>query len=124
MPGPESLHANGREADAEDVRLMRRVSKGESAAFEELIERHQALVSGTVALAATTALVRPAAAATIKPYSWDLNPPTDTRENFIAWTRTFSLVPVLERVFKSPAGTVIFEVYSVDGTRDASGAVR
>lgn len=49
MPGPESLHANGREADAEDVRLMRRVSKGESAAFEELIERHQALVSGTVA---------------------------------------------------------------------------
>jgi len=22
---------------------------------------------------------------TIKPYSWDLNPPTDTRDNFIAW---------------------------------------
>ena len=28
---------------------------------------------------------RPAQAASIKPYSWDLNPPTDTRENFIAW---------------------------------------
>ena len=41
-------------------------------------------VSGTAALAAA-ALVRPAFAATIKPYSWDLNPPTDTRENFIAW---------------------------------------
>ncbi len=26
-----------------------------------------------------------ASAASIKPYSWDLNPPTDTRDNFIAW---------------------------------------
>jgi protein-L-isoaspartate(D-aspartate) O-methyltransferase len=34
-------------------------------------------VSGTAALAAA-ALARPAFAATIKPYSWDLNPPTDT----------------------------------------------
>ena len=35
--------------DAEDVRLMRLVSRGETSAFEELIERHQALVAGTVA---------------------------------------------------------------------------
>ncbi|MBV8392594.1 MAG: protein-L-isoaspartate O-methyltransferase [Alphaproteobacteria bacterium] len=49
-------------------------------------------VSGTAALAATSSVLTaaaglssPASAATIKPYSWDLNPPTDTRENFIAW---------------------------------------
>jgi hypothetical protein len=53
---------------------------------------------------------------------WDIMP--TVRENFTAWARTFGLAPVLERVFKSPAGTVIFEVYSVDGTHDASGAVR
>jgi RNA polymerase sigma-70 factor (ECF subfamily) len=35
--------------DAEDVRLMRLVSQGDTSAFEELIERHQALVAGTVA---------------------------------------------------------------------------
>jgi RNA polymerase sigma factor (sigma-70 family) len=37
------------ESDAEDVRLMRLVSAGDTAAFEALIERHQALVAGTVA---------------------------------------------------------------------------
>jgi RNA polymerase sigma-70 factor (ECF subfamily) len=37
------------EEDAEDVRLMRLVSRGDTSAFEELIERHQALVTGTVA---------------------------------------------------------------------------
>src|SRR6202162_768970 len=37
------------EDDAEDVRLMRLVSRGDTSAFEELIERHQALVAGTVA---------------------------------------------------------------------------
>jgi RNA polymerase sigma-70 factor (ECF subfamily) len=37
------------EEDAEDVRLMRLVSRGDTNAFEELIERHQALVAGTVA---------------------------------------------------------------------------
>jgi len=46
-------------------------------------------VSGSAAVAAAAltapAIVRPAFAATIKPYSWDLNPPTDSRENFIAW---------------------------------------
>ena len=35
--------------DAEDVRQMRLVSRGDTSAFEELIERHQALVAGTVA---------------------------------------------------------------------------
>jgi RNA polymerase sigma-70 factor, ECF subfamily len=35
--------------DAEDVRLMRLVSGGDTAAFEQLIERHQTLVAGTVA---------------------------------------------------------------------------
>src|SRR5438128_5642990 len=37
------------EDDAEDVRLMRLVSQGDTSAFEKLIERHQALVAGTVA---------------------------------------------------------------------------
>src|SRR5437773_10367752 len=37
------------EEDAEDVRLMRLVSQGDTSAFEELIKRHQALVAGTVA---------------------------------------------------------------------------
>jgi RNA polymerase sigma-70 factor (ECF subfamily) len=36
-------------ADAEDVRLMRLVARGDTAAFEELVGRHQALVIGTVA---------------------------------------------------------------------------
>lgn len=35
--------------DAEDVRLMEQVKKGDTAAFQELIERRQALVLGTVA---------------------------------------------------------------------------
>jgi RNA polymerase sigma-70 factor, ECF subfamily len=35
--------------NAEDVRLMRLVSRGDTAAFEQLVERHQALVIGTVA---------------------------------------------------------------------------
>ncbi len=35
--------------DAEDVRLMLLVAGGDTAAFEALIERHQALVAGTVA---------------------------------------------------------------------------
>jgi RNA polymerase sigma-70 factor (ECF subfamily) len=35
--------------DAEDVHLMRLVAGGDTAAFEQLIERHQALVAGTVA---------------------------------------------------------------------------
>ena len=39
----------GAENDAEDVRLMELVARGDTAAFEVLIERHQALVAGTVA---------------------------------------------------------------------------
>jgi RNA polymerase sigma-70 factor (ECF subfamily) len=35
--------------DSEDVRLMEFVARGDTAAFEQLIERHQALVIGTVA---------------------------------------------------------------------------
>lgn len=35
--------------DAEDVRLMGLVGKGDTAALEELIERHQTLVAGTIA---------------------------------------------------------------------------
>ena len=35
--------------DAEDVQLMQLVSKGDTAAFEKLIERHQTLVAGTIA---------------------------------------------------------------------------
>jgi RNA polymerase sigma-70 factor (ECF subfamily) len=34
---------------AEDVRLMQLVGRGDTKAFEELVERHQALVAGTVA---------------------------------------------------------------------------
>jgi RNA polymerase sigma-70 factor (ECF subfamily) len=37
------------EDDAEDVRLMRLVAGGDTTAFEQLIDRHQALVAGTVA---------------------------------------------------------------------------
>ena len=36
-------------SDAEDVRLMQLVGRGDTQAFEELVERHQALVAGTVA---------------------------------------------------------------------------
>jgi len=35
--------------DAEDVRLMNLVGRGDTNAFEQLIERHQALVMGTIA---------------------------------------------------------------------------
>ena len=43
------LKAAGASEDAEDVRLMQLVSRGDTSAFEELIERHQSLVAGTVA---------------------------------------------------------------------------
>jgi RNA polymerase sigma-70 factor (ECF subfamily) len=41
--------AGGSEEDAEDLRLMSLVAGGDTSAFEKLIERHQALVVGTVA---------------------------------------------------------------------------
>ena len=55
--------------------------------MEDIVKRRN-FVSGAAALAAASAsagAIGTAVAATIKPYSWDLNPPTDTRENFIAW---------------------------------------
>src|SRR5216110_3926127 len=44
-----NLKVAGASEDAEDVRLMQLVSRGDTSAFEELIERHQSLVAGTVA---------------------------------------------------------------------------
>src|SRR6266852_2676666 len=41
--------AGGSKEDDEDVRLMCLVGRGDTTAFEELIERHQSLVTGTVA---------------------------------------------------------------------------
>jgi len=39
----------GESSDGEDVQLMELVGRGDTAALEQLIERHQALVTGTVA---------------------------------------------------------------------------
>ena len=47
MADPEAPARSG--DDAEDVRLMRLVAGGDTGAFEQLVERHQALVAGTVA---------------------------------------------------------------------------
>ena len=49
---------------------------------------------------------------------WDIMP--STRENFAAWAASYHLSPVLDRTFVSPAGTTIFEVYSLDGRRPQS----
>ncbi len=49
MSGIDSKPAGPSDDDAQDVRLMHLVSRGDTAAFEELIERHQTLVIGTVA---------------------------------------------------------------------------
>lgn len=48
MPGSEPPLSGSSEADIEDVRLMQLVGAGDTDAFERLIERHQALVAGTV----------------------------------------------------------------------------
>lgn len=45
----DSPPAGKSEENAEDVRLMRLVARGDTASFEKLIERHQSLVIGTVA---------------------------------------------------------------------------
>src|SRR5881296_3886685 len=37
------------EEDADDIRLMELVSRGDTKAFERLIEKHQTLVAGTIA---------------------------------------------------------------------------
>jgi len=49
MPRIDSSPAGKSEEDTEDVRLMRLVARGDTVAFEKLIERHQSLVIGTVA---------------------------------------------------------------------------
>src|SRR6266702_6518104 len=49
MSGKDPGNQGRSEADAEDVRLMRLVAGGDTSAFEEVIERHQALVAGTAA---------------------------------------------------------------------------
>lgn len=49
MSAQETSHADGVEAEQEDVRLMQLAGAGDTAAMERLIERHQTLVAGTVA---------------------------------------------------------------------------
>jgi RNA polymerase sigma-70 factor (ECF subfamily) len=49
MSRTDSSPAGKSQDDLEDIRLMRLVARGDSAAFEQLIERHQSLVVGTVA---------------------------------------------------------------------------
>ncbi len=49
MSGKDREDQRRSEEDAEDVRLMRLVAGGDTSAFEEVIERHQALVAGTAA---------------------------------------------------------------------------
>jgi RNA polymerase sigma-70 factor (ECF subfamily) len=49
MSGKDPGNQGRSEEDAEDVRLMRLVARGDTKAFEEVIERHQALVAGTAA---------------------------------------------------------------------------
>ena len=49
MSGKDPEDQRRSEDDAEDVRLMRLVAQGDTSAFEEVIERHQALVAGTAA---------------------------------------------------------------------------
>jgi RNA polymerase sigma-70 factor (ECF subfamily) len=46
---PEHSSTAPSDPDSEDVRLMQLVARGDTAAFEELIERHQMLVAGTIA---------------------------------------------------------------------------
>jgi RNA polymerase sigma-70 factor, ECF subfamily len=48
MSRNEPSPAGASDENARDVRLMQLVSAGETAAFEELVERHQRLVVGTV----------------------------------------------------------------------------
>src|SRR5882724_9010307 len=49
MSGKDRGTVGRSDEDAEDVRLMQLVSGGDTGAFEELIEKHQSLVAGTVA---------------------------------------------------------------------------
>ena len=49
MSGDDPGNVGRSDEEAEDVRLMHLVSQGDARALEELIERHQSLVAGTVA---------------------------------------------------------------------------
>jgi len=49
MSGDDPGTVGRSDEEAEDVRLMHLVSQGDTRALEELIERHQSLVAGTVA---------------------------------------------------------------------------
>ncbi|HEX4708469.1 MAG TPA: sigma-70 family RNA polymerase sigma factor [Candidatus Udaeobacter sp.] len=49
MPGNDQGNRGKSEDDADDLRLMQRVGQGDTNAFEKLVEKHQALVAGTVA---------------------------------------------------------------------------
>ena len=49
MSGNDPGNQGRSDEDADDVRLMRLVGRGDTVAFEKLVERHQALVAGTVA---------------------------------------------------------------------------
>ena len=48
MSANQGANRGKSEEDADDLRLMRLVSQGDTGAFEELIEKHQALVAGTI----------------------------------------------------------------------------
>jgi RNA polymerase sigma-70 factor (ECF subfamily) len=48
MPGNNQGDQGKSEGDADDLRLMRLVGRGDTVAFEELVEKHQALVAGTI----------------------------------------------------------------------------
>src|SRR5438094_9559650 len=47
MPGNDRGNRAKSEEDADDLRLMQLVGRGDTGAFEQLIEKHQALVAGT-----------------------------------------------------------------------------
>src|SRR5438874_10733406 len=49
MPGNDRGNRAKSEEDADDLRLMQLVGRGDTGAFEQLIEKHQALVAGAVA---------------------------------------------------------------------------
>jgi RNA polymerase sigma-70 factor, ECF subfamily len=49
MPGNDRRNSGRSQQDTDDVRLMRLIGRGDTAALEELIEKHQSLVAGTVA---------------------------------------------------------------------------
>src|SRR5438128_6372727 len=49
MSGDDPGNQGRSDEDADDVRLMQLVGRGDTVAFEKLVERHKALVAGTVA---------------------------------------------------------------------------